>query len=689
VGFDRAATLRQAEKLLSQGKLDAAIAAYASVVEHQPTDWNTANTLGDLYVRVGQAERAADQFTRSADRLIAEGFLAKAGAVYKKVLKLKPDDERVLLQAGELAARQGLYGDARAYLTAAADRRTARGDTGGAADIRIRADTLDPNDYERRQAAARLRAERGDIAGAVRGLREIAQALGHKGRPADALAALEHAAQLVPDDDQVRTQLVHAAVEAGDFARARASATTVEELGTLADALDKHGRPDDAIETLRLVARLSPGNVDLALRLARTFLARGDVTAAAEFLSPEVAHADPPLVLSAAELQLRTGRVDAGLLSVRRFLDEEPDGREQVALLSCRLADDAPDAGFRALEIATDAADARSQWGWSVAALQEFSRRTPTYVPALLRLVESCVDGGLEPALYDAQVRLTDAYLEAGAGAEARTLAEDLVDREPLETAHVDRLRRALALLDERDPDGVIAARLSAPAVPGDDAAMAATSIAADDEPELIVVDVESAVDPRAVDLDDGNGEIDLGEIASARALAATRLDMADMDLGSATDDIAAPITAPDLDGVFEQLRDEVIMRSAIAAAEADYQRALVLQRAGDIDECVPLLQSAAREPDVRFAAASLLGRIFKQGGLTSDAIEWLEQAAEASAPEPSAAHEVLYELADALESAGEPARALAVWLELQADAGVYRDVAARIDRLTNLKARG
>jgi tetratricopeptide (TPR) repeat protein len=169
----------------------------------------------------------------------------------------------------------------------------------------------------------------------------------------------------------------------------------------------------------------------------------------------------------------------------------------------------------------------------------------------------------------------------------------------------------------------------------------------------------------------------------------AARLDMADMDLGIAINDLAAPITAPDLEGVFEQLRDEVTLRSALDAAEADYQRALVLQRAGDIDECVPLLQAAAREPAVRFAAASLLGRIFKQGGLTSDAIEWFEQAADASAPEPSAAHEVLYELADALESAGEPARALAVWLELQADAGSYRDVAARIDRLANMKARG
>jgi hypothetical protein len=63
-------------------------------------------------------------------------------------------------------------------------------------------------------------------------------------------------------------------------------------------------------------------------------------------------------------------------------------------------------------------------------------------------LVETCVDGGLEPALYDAQLRLTDAYLTAGAGAEARTLPR-IADREPWEIAHVDRVR-ALTLLGER-----------------------------------------------------------------------------------------------------------------------------------------------------------------------------------------------------------------------------------------------
>jgi hypothetical protein len=49
----------------------------------------------------------------------------------------------------------------------------------------------------------------------------------------------------------------------------------------------------------------------------------------------------------------------------------------------------------------------------------------------------------------------------------------------------------------------------------------------------------------------------------------------------------------------------------------------------------------------------------------------------------------LLFELADGLEKAGEGARALAVLLELQADAGSYRDVDERIDRLAKVQARG
>ena len=87
--------------------------------------------------------------------------------------------------------------------------------------------------------------------------------------------------------------------------------------------------------------------------------------------------------------------------------------------------------------------------------------RAPGQIPALLKLVEVCVDGGLEQTMYEAQELLTDAYLAANQAAEARVIAEDLVAREPWEAAHIDRFRRALVMLRVSDPDTLIAERLS------------------------------------------------------------------------------------------------------------------------------------------------------------------------------------------------------------------------------------
>ena len=114
--IDRALTLRNAEKLIRQGKLDAGIAEYVRIVEDSPGDWNAKNTLGDLYARAGQTEKAIEQFTEIADNLSEEGSSAKAGAIFKKILKLKPDHERALLQVAEILANQKLYADARTHL---------------------------------------------------------------------------------------------------------------------------------------------------------------------------------------------------------------------------------------------------------------------------------------------------------------------------------------------------------------------------------------------------------------------------------------------------------------------------------------------------------------------------------------------------------------------------------------------
>ena len=109
----------------------------------------------------------------------------------------------------------------------------------------------------------------------------------------------------------------------------------------------------------------------------------------------------------------------------------------------------------------------------------------------------------------------------------------------------------------------------------------------------------------------------------------------------------------------------------------------------GMSDEAIGALQTAARAPSCRFEAASTLGRLYLKKKDLPHAVEWLERAAEAPAPSVNEGRELLYELGAILEVSGETSRALAVFLELQADAGEYRDVAARVERLARVQAGG
>ena len=77
-----------------------------------------------------------------------------------------------------------------------------------------------------------------------------------------------------------------------------------------------------------------------------------------------------------------------------------------------------------------------------------------------------------------------------------------------------------------------------------------------------------------------------------------------------------------------------------------------------------------------------MLAKMFLAAGDYVHAIEWYELAVEASAPTPMAHYALLYDLASVLEANGESARALAVLLELQAEAGDYRDVSSRLEQL-------
>jgi tetratricopeptide (TPR) repeat protein len=429
VPIDRAAILRSAEKLLQQGKLESAIAEYRRIVDEQPEDWTTANILGDLYIHAGQNDKAVEQFVRIADHLQRQGFLPKAAALYKKVLRIRPDDDHALSQAGEIAASQGLLVDANAYLKLASERRSARGDHRGAAEIRVRLGSLDVKDFEARRAAAYARIELGDVAGALSDLKAISNDLTEKGREKEAAQLLTDVLKIYPDDVEMRRLLFVTLISCSDIQSARELATTAEQL-------------------------------------------------------------------------------------------------------------------------------------------------TP--------------------------------------------------------------------------------ARGSEPSLPGDTA----------EEP--LAIRLASLISPDAV---------------KSQALPPLERRAQDEAGGEGGEDL-------DIDRVFAQFRDKA-SGGASEAAEQEYERGVALYEAGQVTDGIRALEAASRAPIHRFRAAAALGRIYRDRGALSQAIEWFERAAGAPAPRAEDGHALFHELAVSLESMGEVERALAICLELQAEAGDYRDLSARISRLTKAQARG
>ena len=118
-GFNKQKVLSAAEKFVQQGKLPNAIAEYEKILKADPKDLTVANTVGDLYARLGQVDKAIDCFKSVGDAYATQGFTVKAIAMYKKLTKLKPALDGVLRLA-ELYTQQGLFNDARAqYLQVA------------------------------------------------------------------------------------------------------------------------------------------------------------------------------------------------------------------------------------------------------------------------------------------------------------------------------------------------------------------------------------------------------------------------------------------------------------------------------------------------------------------------------------------------------------------------------------------
>jgi tetratricopeptide (TPR) repeat protein len=192
--------VQSAEKNVARGKLDLAIKEYERVLEESPRDASTLNRIGDLWLRLNKVEEAKRVFARTAFVYIEDGFLVKAIAMYKKIIKCDPTGIDAYERLADLYHRQGLVNEARTQYQVLADYHQKHGNSTAAAAMLERLVELEPDSPGHRARLAELYQLMGAVDRSLAERRAIADLLLERKHEDEAVKVLMTAFALRPED---------------------------------------------------------------------------------------------------------------------------------------------------------------------------------------------------------------------------------------------------------------------------------------------------------------------------------------------------------------------------------------------------------------------------------------------------------------------------------------------------------
>jgi len=405
MSLNKSKALRTAEKYVLQGKIPAAIEEYRKVVDADPSDLTTINTLGDLYVRAGRIQDAINNFSRIAESYRESGFTLKAIAMLKKMSKLDPTNIETAMKLANLYSQQGLLVEARQQYLQVADAYARGGQTRKALDAYQKIADLDPSNTS-------VRMKLGEIY-----MRERME-------------------------DQAHESFIFAGAEflrKGDIEQAlnaNLKAITInpesrQGLTAIATIYTQQGQPDKAINILCDAFERNPGDIELLTILGRTYLSAGFMDDAERtFLSlVELDRNRYNYLLEVGRTFLQNGELDRAAEQIDGCLD---------ILITKREEDKAIDFLRRILD------------------------RDMYHLGALRRLAQIFLRIREDHNLIATLNSLAEAALRKGDDQEAIAALKELARLEPDEPLHLQRLYN-LGVTDIVSPDAPDVVRATGP----------------------------------------------------------------------------------------------------------------------------------------------------------------------------------------------------------------------------------
>jgi len=235
-GFNKQKVLANAEKYVQQGKLQNAISEYEKILKNDAKDLTVTNTVGDLYSRIGESDKATECFKSVGDAYASQGFTVKAIAMYKKISKLKPSLES-LLKLAELYTQQGLFNDARAQYLQVAEEFLKAGELENAVRIFQKILEMDPENTTMRVRLAEVYIRLGKKTEAWQIFSAAAESLRSRGSLSAADEILQRMLTVDPGSTYALLMQGKNQVESGDGAGAVATLQKVTDIDSNPDGL--------------------------------------------------------------------------------------------------------------------------------------------------------------------------------------------------------------------------------------------------------------------------------------------------------------------------------------------------------------------------------------------------------------------------------------------------------------------
>ena len=384
MALNKAKVLKAAEKYVIQGKISHAISEYQKLIKEDPTDLPLVNTLGDLYVRIGNIPEGVRCFTRLAESYDNGGFVVRAIAMYKKVSKIDSAQIQSSLRLADLYLRQGLNSEARTNFLQVADHFIRKSDWENAATVLQRVIEVDPENASIEGRIADVYQKLGNGGAAFSAYLSSGQKARNRGAFEEAEIYLKKALELEESNVQA---VIHYA----------------EVLGEL-------GRNDDALDCLNRIPF----------------------------------HDFNPEVLEASfQVYLKSGRFEEAEKIVFHLIELDAGYLQLIPkLTSCFALKDEFDQACSIINRITDLSISKGEGAAVETQLKEILRRKEDHIPAILELIKYYTQTKQRQFIPSLLERAGELYTRNEKFEEAASLYFELIQLEPNDPVHRENLRQ-------------------------------------------------------------------------------------------------------------------------------------------------------------------------------------------------------------------------------------------------------